>query len=121
GGQFGEHLVDGLRGLPLQPCRLGLWPLLVLARASALARRLSAIGRRIVLLVAGLLRRRLLARLDLGGVAGDHADDAPAERALDSAACILSGRSPCANSAKARENVASEGACERRSQPRIRR
>ncbi len=26
---------------------------------------------------------RLLARLDLGGVARDHADDAPAERALD--------------------------------------
>ena len=83
GGQLGEHLVDGLRGLPLQPRRLGLWPLLVLARASALARRLSAIGRRIVLLVVGLVRRRLLARLDLGGVSGDHADDAPAQRALD--------------------------------------
>src|SRR5208283_4840802 len=84
GGQFGEHLVDGLRGLPLEPRRLGLRPWLVLARASALARRLSGGGRRrIVLPVVGLFRRRLLARLDLGGVAGDHADDAPAERALD--------------------------------------
>src|ERR1039458_7622883 len=34
------------------------------------------------------------------------------ERSI-SAACILSGRSPVANSAKARENVASEGTCER--------
>src|SRR6202007_1849750 len=41
----------------------------------------------------------------------------PSVRAI-SAACILSGRSPRANSAKARENVASEGTCERRSQPR---
>src|SRR5208337_3822808 len=56
-----------LRGLPLEARRLGLWPLLVLARASALARRLSAIARRIVLLVVGLFRGRLLARLDLGG------------------------------------------------------
>src|SRR5271163_4738653 len=44
----------------------------------------------------------------------------PSVRAI-SAACILSGRSPRANSAKARENVASEGTCERRSQPRMRR
>ncbi len=44
----------------------------------------------------------------------------PSARSI-SAACILSGRSPCANSAKARENVASEGTCALRSQPRIRR
>ena len=44
----------------------------------------------------------------------------PSVRSI-SAACILPGRSPCANSAKARENVASEGTCERRSQPRMRR
>ena len=40
---------------------------------------------------------------------------------LISAAWILSGSSPRANSANARENVASEGTCERRSQPRMRR
>src|SRR5208283_2586085 len=44
----------------------------------------------------------------------------PSERSIN-AACILSGKSPCANSAKARENVASEGTCARRSQPRMRR
>ena len=44
-GQIGEHLIDVLRGLPFEPRRLGFWPLLVLARASALARRLSAVGR----------------------------------------------------------------------------
>ena len=90
-GQFGEHLVDVLRGLPLQTRRLGLWPLFVFARASALARRLSAVGRRIVLLVVGFFRR-LLARLDLGGVAGDHADDASAERALDQRRVHLVGQ-----------------------------
>ena len=44
GGQIGEHLIEVLRGLPFAPRRLGFWPFLVLARASALARRLSAIG-----------------------------------------------------------------------------
>src|SRR5208283_6243829 len=69
---------------PLQTRWLGLRPLLVLARASALARRPSGGGRRrTVLPVVGLFRRRLLARLDLGGVAGDHADNAPAKRAFD--------------------------------------
>src|SRR5208337_1655776 len=117
-----EHLVDGLQGLPLQTRWLGLRPLLVLARASALARRPSGGGRRrTVLPVVGLFRRRLLARLDLGGVAGDHADDAPAKRAFDQRRVHLVRHSPCANSAKARENVASEGTCARRSQPRMRR
>ena len=46
GGQIGEHLIEVLRGLPFQTRRLGLWPFLVLARASALARRRRAIGRR---------------------------------------------------------------------------
>jgi len=36
GGQFGQHLIDVLRGLPFQTRRLRLWPLLVLAWASAL-------------------------------------------------------------------------------------
>ena len=44
----------------------------------------------------------------------------PSVRSI-SAAWILSGSSPRANSANARENVASEGTCERRSQPRMRR
>ena len=44
----------------------------------------------------------------------------PSARSI-SAACLLSGRSPCSNSAKAWENVASEGTCALRSQPRIRR
>src|SRR5208337_4844544 len=35
--------VEVLRGLPFEARRLGFWPFLVLARASALARRLSAI------------------------------------------------------------------------------
>ena len=47
-------------------------------------------------------------------------DQRRSERSIN-AACILSGKSPCANSAKARENVASEGTCARRSQPRMRR
>ena len=76
GGQIGEHLIEVLRGLPFEPRRLGLWPFLVLARASALARRRGAIGRRrIVVLVVRLFLGRLLARLDLGGVARDHPDD----------------------------------------------
>src|SRR5208337_1077819 len=63
------------------------------ARASALARRLSAIGRRRILLFVVRLRLdRLLARLDLGGVARDHADDAPAERALDQRRVHLVGQ-----------------------------
>ena len=44
----------------------------------------------------------------------------PSARSI-SAAWILSGSAPRANSANARENVASEGTCERRSQPRMRR
>ena len=39
-----------------------------------------------------LLLHRLLARLDLGGVARDHADDAPAERALDQRRVHLVGQ-----------------------------
>src|SRR5277367_5554509 len=42
-GQIGEHLTEILRGLTFQTRRLGLWPLLVLARATALARRRGAI------------------------------------------------------------------------------
>src|SRR5271154_3025925 len=68
GGQLGKHLPEILRGLPFQTRRLGLWPLLVLARATALARRRGAIRRRIVVLVVRLLLGRLLARLDFGGV-----------------------------------------------------
>src|SRR5271165_5117799 len=93
GGQIGEHLIEVLRGLPFEARRLGFWPFLVLARASALARRLSAIGRRRILLFVVRLRLdRLLARLDLGGVARDHADDAPAERALDQRRVHLVGQ-----------------------------
>ena len=93
GGQIGEHLIEVLRGLPFEARRLGFWPFLVLARASALARRLSAIGRRrIPLIVVRLRLDRLLARLDLGRVARDHADDAPAERALDQRRVHLVGQ-----------------------------
>ena len=75
------------------------------------------------LLSFGLRLDRLLARLDLGGVARDRPDDASRRAYARSAprGSILSGSSPRANSAKARENVASEGTCERRSQPRMRR
>ena len=45
--------------------------------------RRRAIGRRLILFVVRLFLDRLLARLDLGGVARDHPDDPPAERALD--------------------------------------
>src|SRR5208337_628836 len=93
GGQVGEHLAEVLRDLPLETRRLRLWPLFVLARASALTRRLSAIGwRRILLFVVRLRLDRLLARLDLGGVARDHADDAPAERALNQRRVHLAGQ-----------------------------
>ena len=44
----------------------------------------------------------------------------PSARSI-SAAWILSGSAPRANSANAPENVASEGTCEPRSQPRMRR
>ena len=84
GGQVGEHLAEGLRDLPLDAGRLRLRPLLVLARASALARRRGVLGRRrIVLAVVRLVLDRLLARFDLRGVARDRPDDASAERALD--------------------------------------
>src|SRR5271157_2207370 len=92
GGQIGEHLIEVLRGLPFEARRLWFWPFLVLARASALARRLSAIRRRRILLFVVRLRLdRLLVRLDLGGVAR-AADDAPAERALDQRRVHLVGQ-----------------------------
>ena len=53
------------------------------------------------LAVVGLHLNRLLTRFDLGGVARDRPDDAsPSARSI-SAAWILSGSSPCANSANA--------------------
>jgi hypothetical protein len=55
----------------------------------------------------------LLARLDFGGVACVTPTIRPPSVRAISAACILSGRSPRANSAKAWANVASEGTCER--------
>src|SRR5271169_693481 len=93
GGQLGEHLIEVLVGLPFEPGRLGLWPLLVLARAPALARRRGALRRRrIVVLVVRLLLDRFLARLDFGGVARDHADDAAAERTRDQRRVHLVGQ-----------------------------
>src|SRR5271166_560185 len=84
GGQVGEHLAEVLRDLPLETRRLRLWPLFVLAWTSALARRRGMVGRRgIVFAVVGLVLDRLLARLDLGGVARDRPDDASPERTLD--------------------------------------
>jgi len=70
-----------------------------LARASALPLRLDADGqpragrrrRRAVLVVVAFLDR-LLARLDLGGVARDRADDAPAERAFNQRRVHLVGQ-----------------------------
>jgi len=80
GGQLGEHFRKALRGLPFEARRLRLWPLLALSRASAPFWRLGGGRRRIVFPV---FLDGLLARFDLGGVAGDDADDAPLERALD--------------------------------------
>src|SRR5208283_992093 len=80
GGQLGEHFRKALRGLPFEARRLRLWPLLALSRASAPFWRLGGGRRRIVFPV---FLDGLLARFDLGGVAGDDADDAPPERALD--------------------------------------
>jgi len=92
-GQIGEPLIEVLSGLPFEPRRLGFWPFFVLARASALARRLRAVGRRLtVFLVVRLLLGRPLARVDLGGVACDYPDDAPAERALDQRRVHLVGQ-----------------------------
>src|SRR5277367_7175105 len=92
GGQIGEHLIEFLRGLPFEPRRLGLWPLLVLAWASALTCRPNAIGRRGVLFVVRLFLDRLLACLDLGGVARSGPDDPPTERALDQRRVHLGGQ-----------------------------
>src|SRR5271163_1950542 len=93
GGQLGEHLIEVLVGLTFEPGRLGLWPLLVLARVPAFARRRGAIRRRrIVVLVVRLLLDRFLARLDFGGVARDHADDAAAERTRDQRRVHLVGQ-----------------------------
>src|SRR5271156_7024993 len=78
GGQIGEHLIEVLRGLPFEARRLGFWPFLVLARASALARRLSAIGRRRNLLFVVRLRLdRLLGRPTRGGGLRAHRRRAP--------------------------------------------
>src|ERR1039458_4462338 len=110
-GEVREHLkanarhssvADVLRRLTLEARRLRLGPffrwLLALFRASALLLRLGLSGGRpagggrrgrIVLLV---LLHRLLARLDLSGVARDRADDASAERTLDQRRVHLAGQ-----------------------------
>src|SRR5271167_3586927 len=100
-GEVREHLADVLRRLTLEARRLRLGPffrwLLALFRASALLLRLGVSGgrpaggprRRIVLLV---LLHRLLARLDLSGVARDRADHASPERALDQRRVHLAGQ-----------------------------
>jgi hypothetical protein len=117
--QIGEHLSEVLGGLPFQTRRLGLWLFLVFARASAPARRRRGFGG-IGLLVAHLFLGRLSASIAVESRAITPTMRPPSERSTK-AACILSGRSPCANSAKARGNVAFDGICERRFQPRIRR
>ena len=122
GGQVGEHLAEVLHDLPLETRRLQLRPLFVLAWTSALAQRRGIIGRRqIVFAVVGLVLDRLLARFDLVASRAIAPMMRPPSVRSISAAWILSGSSPRANSANARENVASEGTCERRSQPRMRR
>jgi hypothetical protein len=90
-------------------------------RACAEARDYRAPG--IVFAVVGLVLDRLLARFDLGGVARDRHHDASPERARSiSVGWILS-----AHRARIRRtpgktcNVASEGTCEPRPQPRMRR
>ena len=122
GGQVGEHLAEVLRDLPLETRRLRLRTLFVLARASALARRRGIIGGRgIVFAVVGLHLDRLLARFDLGGVARDRPDDASPERTLDQRGVDLVWQFAARELGERPGNVASEGTCARRSQPRMRR
>jgi hypothetical protein len=77
------------------------------ARATALARRRDAIRRRRIVV--------------FGGVARDHCDDAAAERTRDQRRVHLVGQIPPRELRESAGNVASEGTCERRSQPGKRR
>ena len=123
GGQVGEHLAEVLRELPLETRRLRLPPPVrpcVDVRACAAARDYRSPG------------DRLCRRWPWSGFGFSRASISVASRAIApmmrppsarsiSAAWILSGSAPRANSANAPENVASEGTCEPRSQPRMRR
>ena len=122
GGQVGEHPAEALRELPLETRRLRLRRLFVLAWMSALARRRGIVGRRgIVFAVIGLFWTGFSrASISVASPAIAPMMRPPSARSI-SAACMLSGSAPRANSANARENVASEGTCEPRSQPRMRR
>ena len=66
-------------------------------------------------------RGRKPRRFDLGGVVRDRPDDASPERTLDQRGVDLVWQRAAREFGNARENVASEGTCERRSQPRMRR
>ena len=126
GGQIGEHLIEVLRGLPFEARRLGFWPFLVLARASALARRLSAIGRLRTLLF--VVRRRLTG-FSAPRSRWRRARDTPTMRHPSSAS--ISAASVSRHLArkialrKLRETVRQRQLliriCQRRSQPRMRR
>ena len=122
GGQVGEHLAEVPRDLPLETRRLRLRTLFVLAGTSACAGGAGLSG-------AG---GSSLPSLALFWTGFSHASISVASRAIApmmrppsarsiSAEWILSGSAPRANSANAWENVASEGTCEPRSQPRMRR
>ena len=116
GGQVGEHLAEVLRDLPLE------------TRGSGFGRCSSLRGRPRLRVGGGLsvAGGSSLPSLALFWTGFSRASISVASRAIApmmrpprarsiSAAWILSGSAPRANSANARENVASEGTCERRS------
>ena len=111
GGQIGEHLIEVLRGLPFEARRLGFWPFLVLARASPLARRLSAIGRRRIPLIVVRLRLDRFLRAPPSRSRRARSRRRPLSERSISAACILSGNRP-AQTPRRREKVASDGTCD---------
>ena len=104
GGQVGEHLAEVLRDLPLETRRLRLRTLFVLARASALARRrgLSGAGGSSLPSLAFIWTGFSRASISVASRAIAPMMRPPSARSI-SAAWILSGSSPRANSANARE------------------
>ena len=123
GGQVGEHLAEVLRELPLETRRLRLPPPVrpcVDVRACAAARDYRRRGIVFAVVGLGLDFASPRASISVASRAIAPMMRPPSARSI-SAALILSGSAPRANSANAPENVASEGTCEPRSQPRMRR
>src|SRR5271166_361261 len=125
GGQVGEQLAEVLHDLPLETRRLRLRPRFVLAWMRGRPRLrggggLSGAGGSSLPSLALFWTGFSRASISVASRAIAPMMRPPSARSIG-AAWILSGSSPRANSANARENVASEGTCERRSQPRMRR